>query len=84
MNPEMLIGTRTEVLVLWKVNNSPTDGRTALLLKQLNLPFVFVTAGSMYDYPNAIRFLGKLTHRERRTEEMARYTARFWPTSARR
>jgi iron complex transport system substrate-binding protein len=76
-NPETLIKSHPQVLIMWKNDKNPVDERTIASLNKLNIPYVFVAADNMYDYPNAMRFLGRLLHREQRAEQMARAATRI-------
>jgi iron complex transport system substrate-binding protein len=71
-NPETLIKSHPQVLIMWKNDRNPVDDRTTAMLNKLNIPYVFVEASNMTEYPGAIRFLGHLLHREKRAEEMAK------------
>jgi iron complex transport system substrate-binding protein len=71
-NPETLIKSHPQVLIMWKNDRNPIDDRTITMLDKLNIPYVFVEASNMTEYPGAIRFLGQLLHREPRAEQMAK------------
>jgi iron complex transport system substrate-binding protein len=71
-NPEILIKSHPQVLIMWRNDKNSVDERTIASLNKLNIPYVFVAAANMYDYPEAIRFLGRLLHREQRAGQMAR------------
>jgi iron complex transport system substrate-binding protein len=60
------------VLIMWKNDRNPIDERTTAMLDKLNIPYVFVEAANMNEYPEAIRFIGRLLHREQRAEQLAK------------
>lgn len=72
MNPETMAKSRPQLLVVWKNDNNPVADRQTEQFDKLGIPYVFVVADGMTGYPDAIRFLGRLTGREKRAEEMAR------------
>jgi len=48
------------------------DDRITSALDKLNIPYVIVVGNSMYEYPAAIRFLGRLTGRTQRAKLLAK------------
>ena len=71
MNPETMAKSRPQLLVVWKNDNNPVNDRQTEQFDKLGIPYVFVVADGMTGYPEAIRFLGRLTGREKRAEQMA-------------
>ena len=71
-NAEMYLKTGTQLLVIWQAEPGPIQERSTAELDKLGIPYVFVSATTLDEYPKAIRFLGGLTHREARAEKMAR------------
>jgi iron complex transport system substrate-binding protein len=71
-NPEMIIKSHPDVLVIWNLDQSPMDDKITSALDKLNIPYVIVVANSVYEYPAAIRFLGRLTGRNQRAELLAK------------
>ena len=72
-NPEALAKSNPQLLILWKNDRNPLMERADQQVARLGIPYVYVVADGMAGYPEAIRFLGKLTGREQRAEEMAKY-----------
>jgi len=70
-NPETILKSKPEVLVIWNLDRSPLNAKITSSLDKLNIPYVIVYANSMNEYPEAIRFLGRLTGRTHRAEELA-------------
>jgi len=71
-NPEMLLKTDTQLLIIWRAEAKPITEQTTALYDKTGIPYVFVSATTLSEYPDAIRFLGKLLHREERAEKMAK------------
>jgi iron complex transport system substrate-binding protein len=71
-NPETLINSHPQVLIVWRNDHNPVDEKNIASLDKLNISYVFVAAANMTEYPAAIRFLGQLLHREPRAEQMAK------------
>jgi len=71
-NPEAIIKSNPQVLIMWKNDRNPIDEKTIASLDKLNIPYIFVEASDMTEYPAAIRFVGQLLHREQRAEQMAK------------
>jgi len=72
-NAESLAKTNPQLLIIWKNDRNPLVERADAQMAKLGIPYVYVVADGMAGYPEAIRFLGKLTGREKRAEEMAKY-----------
>jgi len=71
-NLEMILKCHPDVLVIWNLDRSPMDDRITSALDKLNIPYVIVVGNSMYEYPAAIRFLGRLTGRTQRAKLLAK------------
>jgi iron complex transport system substrate-binding protein len=71
-NPESLAKTNPQLLIMWKNDRNPLEDRASAQMDKLGIPYVYVVADGMTGYPAAIRFLGKLTGREKRAEAMAK------------
>lgn len=70
---EALAKTNPQLLIIWKNDRNPLMEQADAQVAKLGIPYVYVVADGMMGYPEAIRFLGKLTGREKRAEEMANY-----------
>jgi iron complex transport system substrate-binding protein len=71
-NPESILKSQPQVLVIWNLDRSPMDEKINSSLEKLNVPYVIVYGNGMAEYPAAIRFLGKLTGRTERAELLAK------------
>ena len=71
-NPETLLKSNPQVLIMWRNDRNPIDEKTTASLDKLNIPYIFVEAANMTEYPGAIRFVGQLLHREKRAEQLAK------------
>jgi iron complex transport system substrate-binding protein len=71
-NPESIIKSNPQVLIMWRNDRNPVDEKAIASLDKLNIPYIFVEAADMTEYPAAIRFVGQLLHREPRAEQMAK------------
>jgi len=76
-NPEMLLRIKPDLLIVWKDDNKPVDDLTAEYYKKLNIPYVFAHGFTLKEYPETIRFLGRLTHHEEHAEKMAAYASKI-------
>lgn len=72
-NIEILLKSKPDLIVMWSAQKSAINERAEETLKKLNLPYVYAVTESLYDYPAAYRFLGKILGREERGERLASY-----------
>ena len=81
-NPEMLLKTGTQLLIVWRAEPNPITEQTTALLDKTGIPYVFVSATTLEEYPAAIRYLGTLLHRENRAEKMAQMAEKILADTA--
>jgi iron complex transport system substrate-binding protein len=72
-NLEVLMKTQPDVLIVWTGKDTQVSERMQKSMETIKIPYVYVAVDTMADYPEAIRFLGKLLKREKRAEELASY-----------
>jgi iron complex transport system substrate-binding protein len=70
-NPEMIMKTKPDVLIMWQAEARPMNDRMLGPLGESGIPRIAVVATSLFEYPAAMRFLGQLTGREKRGELLA-------------
>jgi len=75
-NLEVLLKTKPDVLIVWTGKDTQVNEKMQKTMDTLNVPYVYVAVDTMADYPEAIRFLGRLLKREKRAEELANYCAK--------
>lgn len=72
-NIEMILKVRPEVIVVQKFGSAFNSRTNEIILKTVPSPVVAVNLTNVYDYPEAINYLGSLLGRERRAKELAAY-----------
>lgn len=75
-NIEVLLQAKPDVLLMWSDKKSPASQKTEETLKKMGIPYVYATAGSLSDYPDAFQFLGTLLNREKRAKKLSDYSRR--------
>ena len=75
-NLEVLLKSKPDVLIVWTGKDTQVSEKMQKTLDTLNIPYVYVAVDTMSDYPEALRFLGKLLKREERAEKMAAYCSK--------
>lgn len=75
-NIENLMKAKPDVLVTWAGKGFAVNDKVEETVKKMGIPFVYVTADSPGDYPDAFLFLGRLLKREKRAERLAGYCRR--------
>jgi iron complex transport system substrate-binding protein len=75
-NLEVLLRAKPDVLIVWSGKDTQVSEKMQKTMDTLNIPYVYVVVDTMADYPDAIRFLGRLLKREERAEKLAQYCAK--------
>jgi iron complex transport system substrate-binding protein len=73
-NIEVLMKAKPDLIIMWSESRSARNEKAEEILKRLNLPFVYVVAENLSDYPDVFLFLGKLLGREERAARLASYS----------
>lgn len=76
INRERLLALRPDLMVFWGWGQAAATARRAQQLTDWGVPVVFVDLDRVERYPEALRFLGNLLHREERAERLAAYGER--------
>jgi iron complex transport system substrate-binding protein len=79
-NLEVLLKAKPDVLIVWSGKDTKVSEKMQKTMDTLSIPYVYVAVDTMADYPDAIRFLGKLLKREERAEKLAAYCAKTLQT----
>lgn len=75
---EMLLRTKADLLVVTSLlgnTDSAMDARVQAALERTGIPYVYVVARDLADYPAAYKFLGELLGQEARAHELMAYIA---------
>jgi iron complex transport system substrate-binding protein len=72
-NIEMILKVKPEVIVVQKFSSAFSSKTNEVLLKAVPAPVVAVNLRTVYDYPAAFMYLGRLLGREARAKELAAY-----------
>lgn len=76
-NPEVLVAVKPDLVVTSIMRPQDADATTAArveeILKKTGIPYVYVTARDLDEYPAAYEFLGELLGYEERAKELADY-----------
>lgn len=76
-NPEMLLVVKPDLVVLFNANTpqdqSPTGDRGTALLDKLGIPYIYVSAKTLRDYPAAYAFMGEVLNRRERAQKLGDY-----------
>jgi iron complex transport system substrate-binding protein len=75
-NLEVLLKRKPDVLIVWSGKDIQISPKMQKTMEDLQIPYVLVAVDTMSDYPEAIRFLGKLLKREARANKLADYCAK--------
>lgn len=70
-NPEAILNSKPDLLIIWNVDRSPFDARTEATLSKIKIPYVVMYGYRLSEYPTAIRFLGRVIGRQQRAEQLA-------------
>ena len=71
-----VLAQHPDFVLMWTTDKShadPEKGRFAEVLKQLNLPVVYVVAASLASYPDIYDFLGGVLGRQQRCRQLGQY-----------
>lgn len=86
INLETLLKVKPDVVVLWELKRKDMNAinrKYEQALKPLGIPIIYLSMGSVNDYPAALRFLGNLLSRKERAAALERYAASVLRKSSR-
>ena len=72
-NIEMILKAKPDLIVTGGFRNSALNDKYEESLKNLGIPIIFASFETLTAYPEALSFLGRALHREKRTKELADY-----------
>lgn len=72
-NIEMILKVKPEVIVVQKFGSAFSSKTNEVILKAVPAPVVAVNLSTVYDYPAALMYLGRLLGREARAKELTAY-----------
>lgn len=75
VNPEELLALKPDIALAWKspfVDQAMVEATFA----KIHVPVVFVSLDTLADWPAALRFTGRLLHRQAKADAVADYVAR--------
>ena len=73
INREVLLQVKPDCIIHWSWKDDATNRKFLESMAALPFPLVSVRLDSIEDYPEALRFIGKLANRNDRGEELYRY-----------
>lgn len=73
MNREVLLQVKPDFMVHWAWQDDATNQKFLESMASMPFPIVCVGMDSIEDYPGALRFIGDITNRRDRGEELGRY-----------
>lgn len=82
MNREVLLQVAPDFIVNWTWKDDAINRKFVESLALLPFPVINVHIGSITDYPAALRFVGDITGRKSRSEELAAYADDILNTAA--
>ncbi len=73
MNREVLLQVKPDFLLQWAWQDDATNRKFLDSMASMPFPVVCVRLESIEDYPDALRFIGDITNRKERGEELRQY-----------
>jgi len=73
MNREVLLQVKPDFMVHWAWQDDATNQKFLESMASMPFPIVCVVMDSIEDYPGALHFIGDITNRRDRGEELGRY-----------
>ncbi|MDD3294037.1 MAG: ABC transporter substrate-binding protein [Geobacteraceae bacterium] len=76
INVETLLKVKPDVVILWQLKRRDMNAinrKYEQVLKPLGIPILYLSMGSVNDYPAAFRFLGDILNRKERAAALERY-----------
>ena len=73
INREVLLQVNPDFMVHWAWREDATNQKFLESMESMPFPMVSIRLGSIVEYPEALRFIGDITNRKERGEELYRY-----------
>ncbi len=70
INQEVLLAAKPDVIVVWDFNETVMLGEYEAVFRRMGIPWVYVQADTVWDYPEALAALGKMLGRQARGREL--------------
>jgi iron complex transport system substrate-binding protein len=70
INQEVLLKAKPDVIIIWDWNETAMNAEYEAIFRRMGIPWVYVKADSVWDWPDALAFVGKLVGREARGREL--------------
>jgi iron complex transport system substrate-binding protein len=70
INQEVLLKASPDVIVVWDWKESAVNAEYEAIFRRMGIPWVYVNADSVWDWPDALALVGKLVGREARGREL--------------
>lgn len=70
INQEILLGAKPDVILIWDWNETAIQAEYEAIFRRMGIPWVFVKADTVWDWPNALAFTGKVLGQEARGREL--------------
>lgn len=66
INQEVLLKAKPDLIVVWDWSDTGIDAEYEAIFRRMAIPWAYVKANSVWDYPDALAFMGRLLGREAR------------------
>jgi iron complex transport system substrate-binding protein len=70
INQEVLLKAKPDLIVVWDWNDTGIDAEYEAIFRRMAIPWATVKADTVWDYPEALAFMGRLLGREARGREL--------------
>lgn len=70
INQEVLLKAKPDVIIVWDWNETAMNAEYETIFRRMGIPWVYVKADSVWDWPDALAAAGKLVGREARGREL--------------
>ena len=70
INQEVLLKAKPDVIVVWDWADTGINAEYEAIFRRMGIPWVYVKANRVSDWPEAVAFMGKLLGRETRGREL--------------
>lgn len=71
INQEILLQAKPDVIIAWDWNDTAMNAEYEAIFQRMGIPWVYVKADTVWDWPAAVAFAGKVLGREARGRELA-------------
>jgi len=70
INQEILLRAKPDVIVAWDWNETAINAEYEAVFRRMGIPWVYVKANSVWEWPDAVAFAGKVLGRDARGREL--------------